>query len=142
MKLEDALIRAEMLRVRPEAAISPVELESAAHLIVVISSLWKHWSRLLAEFGVRLLHWGNRGNAALGDGRFLFIRLDTGQWNVQHNKGDGWRTIVGGWGLDALRQNLERQRPRPRRFGEQAKGVSADKSSESSSRGLARERGN
>ena len=116
MKLEDALLGAERLRLRPECAASRAELENAAHLSLVINALWEHWHRLLGEFGVRLLHWSNRGNAALGEERFLFIQLDSAQWSVKRKERDRWTVIAGDWGMETLRDHLETYRPHPRRF--------------------------
>ncbi len=115
MKLEDVLHRVELLRVRPETATSPSELEHAAHLSLVLGALWLYWQRLLGEYGARLLHWGNRGHAALGDGRFLFVRLDTGHWRVQRKDAGGWAVVDGDWGLETLRAYLDGRRPQPRR---------------------------
>lgn len=117
MKLEDALLRVEMLRVRPEVAASPSELENAAHLMAVVGALWVHWRRLLGEYGIRLLHWGNRGNSALGDGRFLFVRLDSAHWRVQRKEPGGSQTVAGDWGLETLRAYLDANPPHPRRIG-------------------------
>lgn len=114
MGLEEVLVRVELIRVRPEVAASAAELENAAHLSAIVGALWVYWQRLLGEFGARLLHWGNRGNAALGNGRFLFIRLDTGHWRVQRKGAGGWVEVGGDWGLETLRVYLEANRPQPR----------------------------
>lgn len=142
MKLEDALSRVELLRVRPEVASSQAELENAAHLAMVLDTLWNYWHGLLGEFGVRLLHWGNRGNAALGEGRFLFIQLDTGQWYVQQKEHLGWAIIARNKGLETLHEHLEANRPSPRRFGENWKERGAARSPDPSSRSPNRSRGN
>ncbi|HZO82074.1 MAG TPA: hypothetical protein VFB33_10315 [Candidatus Binataceae bacterium] len=117
MKLEDALLRVEMLRVRPEVAASPSELENATHLTAVVSALWVHWRRLVGEYGIRLLHWGNRGGAAMGDGRFLFVRLDSAHWLAQRKEPGGWQTVAGDWGLETLRAYLDTNPPHPRHIG-------------------------
>lgn len=116
MKLEDALARAERLRIRPEYASSRAELENAAHLKVILNALWEHWRTMLDDFGVRLLHWGSRGNAALGEGRFLFIQLENARWAVKRKERDRWMMIAGDWGMETLRDHFAAHPPRPRRF--------------------------
>lgn len=134
VKLEETLVQVDALRSRPEAAGSVAELESAAHLTLVINRLWNYWRSLLGDFGVRLLHWGNRGNAALGDGRFLFIRLDDARWCIRRKKQAGWETVAREWGMETLREYLKAHGPCPPRFNarsedpsEQCQCVSGDR---------------
>jgi hypothetical protein len=142
MKLEDVLLRGALIRVRPETATSRAEVENAAHLTLILSALWVYWQRLLGEFGIPLLHWGNRSKAALGDGRFLSIRLDTAQWHVQQSELGGWTIVARDWGLETLRTYLSAQRPRLRRFGAKPEEPLADESPDATDAGAARRRGN
>ena len=111
MKLEETLQRIELMRKR-RTAISKAEAENAAHLARMLRQLWVYWRDLLAEFGVKLLYSRNCGNASVGDGRFVFIKLDTGQWHVQQRAPGGWETVARDWGLESLRAYLVRNRTR------------------------------
>lgn len=139
MKLEDVLIRAERLSVRPEHG-SRADLENAAQLNVILNALWEHWRTMLGRFRVRLLHWGNRGNAALGDGRFLFIQLDNARWAVKRKERDRWVMIGSGWGMETLRDHLTAHPPSPRRFAAPPEVRRAEKPA-TRSRRLAHQRG-
>lgn len=132
MKVEDALRKVRLLRrVRPENGASVPEAENAARLAQalieryalrpddarreaapVFHLTWVYWQRLMDEFGIKLRHFGKRGNASLGDGRLIFIRLDSGQWQVQLTSPGGWETVQRDWGVESLRGYLLKSGPR------------------------------
>ncbi len=132
MRIEDALRKVRLLRrVKPENGASAPEAENAARLAEALvrryalesdnlpreaapaSRLsWVYWQHLMDEFGIKLRHFGKRGNASLGDGRLLFIRLDSGQWQVQRTSPGGWETIERDRGVESLRDYLRKSGPR------------------------------
>jgi hypothetical protein len=132
MKIEDALRKVRLLRrVNRENGASKGEVENATHLAQVLMEryalppgdvvpepapafrlTWVYWQQLMDEFGVKLRHFGKRGNASLGDGRLIFIRLDSGQWQVQRTSPSGWETIQRDWGVETLRAYLAKGGPR------------------------------
>ncbi|HZO82075.1 MAG TPA: hypothetical protein VFB33_10320 [Candidatus Binataceae bacterium] len=132
MRIEDALRKVRLLRrVRLENGASPAEADNAARLANAIIERyalangdthpetasrrrlsWVYWQHLMADFGIKLRHFGKRGNASLGDGRLVFIRLDSGQWQVQRTSPSGWETIKSDHGVEALRAYLMQSGPR------------------------------
>ena len=73
---------------------------------------WVYWERLLGEFGIELNHFGRRGNAPLGGGLLVFIRLDTGHWWVKKQSSDGWKPIASDCGVESFRAYLREDGPR------------------------------
>ncbi len=132
MRIEDALRKVRLLRrVRTENGASEPEAENAARLAQalmeryalrpsdlraesapVFRMTWVYWQQLMEEYGIKLRHFGKRGNASLGDGRLIFIRLDSGQWQVQRTSPGGWETIQRDWGVETLRAYLVKSGPR------------------------------
>lgn len=133
MNLEDALRKIRLLRrFRPENGASEPEAENAARLAQalmeryalrpgdlraadpapVLGLSWMYWQQLMDEYGIKLRHFGRRGNASLGDGRLIFIRLDSGQWQVQRTSPGGWETIQRDGGVESLRTYLSKSGPR------------------------------
>lgn len=132
MRVEDALRKVRLLRrVRPENGASAAEADNAARLADAIIERyalgngdihpesaprrrlsWVYWQHLMEDFGIKLRHFGKRGNASLGDGRLIFIRLDSGQWQVQRTAPSGWETIKRDYGVEALRAYLMQNGPR------------------------------
>jgi hypothetical protein len=132
MKIEDALRKIRLLlTVSRENGSSEGEVRNAARLAralmerhgltngdlhpkpaPVFRMSWVYWQHLMDEYGVRLRHFGKRGNASLGDGRLIFIRLDSGQWQVQKTSPGGWETIQRDFGVESLRAYLMKSGPR------------------------------
>ena len=137
MKIEDALRKVRLLRkVSRENGASEGEIHNAARLIQtlmeryalnrdelplkpapVFRMTWVYWQHLMSEYGITLRHFGKRGNASLGDGRLIFIRLDTGQWQVQRTAPGGWETTQRDFGVESLRAYLTKSGPRLYSFG-------------------------
>jgi hypothetical protein len=132
MKVEDALRKVRLLlRVSRENGASDGEIRNAKSLAQtlmdryglkggelgsrpapVFRMSWVYWQHLMEEYGVKLRHFGKRGNASLGDGRLIFIRLDSGQWQVQKTSPGGWETIQRDSGVETLRAYLVKSGPR------------------------------
>lgn len=132
MKVEDALRKVRLLlTVSRENGSSEGEVRNAARLVralmerygltsgdlrpkpaPVFRMSWVYWQHLMEEHGINLRHFGKRGNASLGDGRLIFIRLDSGQWQVQKTSPGGWETIQCDFGVESLRAYLKKSGPR------------------------------
>lgn len=131
MKIEDAIRKVRLLlKVSRDNGASDGEVSNAAHLAQtlieryrlngdvapkpppVFRMSWVYWQHLMEEYGVKLRHFGKRGNASLGDGRLIFIRLDSGQWQVQKTSPGGWETIQRDFGVETLRAYLMKSGPR------------------------------
>jgi hypothetical protein len=123
MKLRRALRGLKLLRtVRPEDgahdAVNSVDLKLILMKRFSVSCedlqpaspcyelSWVDWKSSLGELGIELHHSGARGNASLGNGKAVAIRLDTGQWQVQEESSGGWATVAMDWGRESLRAYL------------------------------------
>lgn len=123
MKLHHALRSLQLLRkVRPEDgahdAVNSVDLKLILMERFSVSSeelrpaspcyefSWVDWKGSLGELGIELHHSGARGNASLGNGKAVSIRLDTAQWQVQQESPGGWATVAMDWGRESLRAFL------------------------------------
>lgn len=132
MRIEDALRKVQLLlRVSRENGASEGEARNAARLAKalmeryslagndveatpapVFRMTWVYWRHLMDEYGIILHHFGKRGSASLGDDRVVFIRLDSGQWQVQRTAPGGWETIRRDFGVESLRAYLAKSGPR------------------------------
>lgn len=90
--------------------------EAASDPAPAFRMTWVYWRHLMEEYGITLRHFGKRGNASLGDGRLIFIRLDSGQWHVQRTSPGGWETERRDYGVESLRAYLARNGPRLHSF--------------------------
>jgi len=68
---------------------------------------WIYWQDLLHRFGLRLRHFGHRGNAAIGDDKIVYINLRTSQWWIEERSNGGWQSSVRDWGVESLRTFLD-----------------------------------
>ena len=73
---------------------------------------WSYWQELLEEFGLRLERLGNRGSAAVGYNRRVYVRLDKSEWWVEERSKSGWQTKVRNCSIESLRNYLKAQGPR------------------------------
>jgi hypothetical protein len=132
MRAEDALRKIELLRrVKTENGALAAEAESADRLAKTLMEryaiktedipaasegrafrmTWIYWQELLNEFGLRLRHFGYRGNAMLGKDKIVYINLRSGQWKIEESPGDGLHNGARDWGVESLRTYLnENQR--------------------------------
>jgi hypothetical protein len=76
---------------------------------------WFAWQQLFDSFGLELRRFGKRGSATVGK-TTIFVRGDTGEWQVQRPSGDGWDVFVKDSGLESLRSYLSKNIPRTYTF--------------------------
>jgi hypothetical protein len=76
---------------------------------------WNYWQDLLAEFDLRLNHFGTRGSATIGNSK-LCITLSTSQWSIEERTSGGLRTTVREQGIESLRKYLKEHAPRTYTF--------------------------
>ena len=129
MKTEDALRKIELLRkMKTENGALAAEAENAARLAKALMEryainaddvstaperpafrlTWIYWQELLKEFGLRLRHFGRRGNAAIGNDKMVYIKLGANQWWIEERSGGGWQTTARDWGVETLRLYLSK----------------------------------
>lgn len=128
MRTEDALRKIGLLRkVKTENGALAAEAENAARLAKALMEryaiktedvrdatprpafrmTWIYWEDLLSQFGIKLRHFGHRGNATIGNDRVVYINLRTSQWWIEHESSGGWQTSVRDWGVETLRKYLD-----------------------------------
>jgi hypothetical protein len=132
MKVDEALRKIRLLSgTIPQNGASEAEAKTAANLARTFMErfairaedarparcapsrlTWVYWERVLGEFGVTLNRFGRHGNAALGKGLLVFIRLDTGHWCVKKQSSDEWMPIASDFGVESLRAYLRENGPR------------------------------
>jgi hypothetical protein len=72
---------------------------------------WSYWEELFGEFDLRLVHFGNRGSAKVGN-TIAYIKLATSQWWIEEPTSGGMQTTIRGRGIDSLRKYLKEHAPR------------------------------
>jgi hypothetical protein len=137
MKLEDAIRKIRLLReFSLDRGASEAEAQSASTLAEQLMKRygiggehvradderpvfqqvnWFHWHQLFDSFGLELRRFGKRGSATVGK-TTIFIRGDTGEWQVQRPSNDGWDVFVKDSGLESLRSYLSKNIPRTYTF--------------------------
>lgn len=128
VRAEDALRKIGLLRrVKTENGALAAEAENAVRLAKALMEryaikaddipaasqtpafrmTWIYWQDLLHRFGLRLRHFGHRGNAAIGDDKIVYINLRTSQWWIEERSNGGWQSRVRDWGVESLHKYLD-----------------------------------
>jgi hypothetical protein len=128
VRAEDALRKIGLLRrVKTENGALAAEADNAARLAKALMEryaikaddiptapqtptfrmTWMYWQDLLHRFGLRLRHFGHRGNAGIGDDKIVYINLRTSQWWIEERTNGGWQSSVRDWGVESLHKYLD-----------------------------------
>ncbi len=128
MKAQEALRKIGLLRkIKTENGALATEADNAARLVKALMDryaikaddipaitqtpiyrmTWIYWRDLLHQFGLKLRHFGHRGNATIGNDKIVYINLRTSQWWIEQKSNGGRQTSVRDWGVESLRTYLD-----------------------------------
>jgi hypothetical protein len=128
MKAQEALRKIGLLRkIKTENGALATEADNAARLVKALMDryaikaddipsitqtpiyrmTWIYWRDLRHQFGLKLRHFGHRGNATIGNHKIVYINLRTSQWWIEQKSTGGRQTSVRDWGVESLRTYLD-----------------------------------
>jgi hypothetical protein len=128
VRAEDALRKIGLLRkVKTENGALAAEADNAARLAKALMEryaikaedipaasptrafrmTWVYWQDLANQFGLKLRHFGHRGNATIGNDKVVYINLRTSQWWIEQRSSGGWQTSARDWGVETLQKYLD-----------------------------------